>query len=367
MNSDTLLQAPYPQAPATPSPATAANSAGSARLPLEPMDPQLTNIQPGGGVVIQLELAWGRLRRWYLKTFRPSYVARMRSIRRGDYNGCPHEVLDPRDLKFYRNQGGYYWDTAQDPFAWRDRLPFARVGLAELILMGGGTLLLAVLLLATSVHRTVVVDPDGTHYISTTYPLRAIAGLALAVIGGLIVWFFRNPIRVIPTEAGVVVAPADGKIVAIDEIPHDDFIGGRAVRIGIFLSIFNVHINRMPIAARVIGLTYRKGKMLNALRPESARENEQLAVRIESLDAPQRRMIVRQITGQIARRIVCWSRPGDVVAVGEQFGMIKLGSRTELVLPWETGLTIQVKMGAKVSAGSTILARYPSHPGAAGS
>jgi phosphatidylserine decarboxylase len=352
MNSDILLQKPYPQAPVTPP------AAGSLpRLPLEPMDPQLTNIQPGGGVVIQLELAWGRLRRWYLKTFRPAYVARMRNIRRGDFNGCPHEVLDPRDLKFYRNQGGYDWDTAQDPFAWRDRLPFARVGLAELLLMGGGALVAAILFFIAA-HRF-----DST----VAKSMCAVVGVALTVIGGLIVWFFRNPVRVIPTEPGVVVAPADGKIVAIDELPHDEFVGGRAVRIGIFLSIFNVHINRMPVAARVIGLTYRKGKMLNALRPESARENEQLAVRIESQDLPHRRMIVRQITGQIARRIVCWSRPGDIVAVGEQFGMIKLGSRTELVLPWETGLMIQVKMGAKVSAGSTILARYPSHLGAAGS
>ncbi len=107
------------------------------RLPLEPMDPQLTSIQPGGGPIYRLELAWGRLRRAYLKAFRPRYRMRMRQKRRGEFNGCPHEVLDPRDVKFFRNQGGYYWRPQDDPFAWRDRLPFARVGLAELIVFGG--------------------------------------------------------------------------------------------------------------------------------------------------------------------------------------------------------------------------------------
>jgi phosphatidylserine decarboxylase len=119
-----------------------------------------------------------------------------------------------------------------------------------------------------------------------------------------------------------------------------------------------VHINRSPIRARVIGLRYKPGKMLNALRPESARLNEQLAVRIEEEAPPHRRMTVRQITGQFARRIVCWLKPGDVLDAGEQFGMIKLGSRTELVLPCETGLEITVKVGEKVLAGSTIVARY---------
>ena len=131
-----------------------------------------------------------------------------------------------------------------------------------------------------------------------------------------------------------------------------------AVQIGIFLSIFNVHINRAPIAGRVIGLKYKQGKYLNALRPESAKENEQLAVKIEGTHAPHRRMVVRQITGAIARRIVCWLKPGDELSKGEQFGMIKLGSRTELVLPQEPGLIIKTKLGENVQAGSSILAEY---------
>ena len=320
------------------------------RLPLEPMDPAMTSIQPGGGVVARFELAWGRLRRWYLKAFRRGYVARMALLRKGSESSCPHEVLDPRDVKFYRNQpGNYYWDGQDDPFAWRDRLPFARVGLAELLVFS-------------------VLFYGGTGLVAWTvlyFDLRGVAAwfgwanvTLLAILGVLVTWFFRNPLRIIPQEQGVVVSPADGKVAVIGEIEHDDYIGGPAVLIGIFLSIFNVHINRVPVATRVIGVRYKPGKFLNALRPESAQENAQVSVRIEQNEPPFRRMIVRQITGAFARRIVCWVKPGDELAAGEQFGMIKLGSRTELILPREEGLEIAVTVGESVQAGSTVLARY---------
>lgn len=320
----------------------------SSRLPLEAMDDQITSIQPGGGVCMSLELAWGSVRRWYLKTFRKGYVSRMAALRKGQKNACPFEVLDPRDVKFYRNQEGYFWDPADDPFIWRDRLPFARVGLTELWLISGAFFTVAALWIW------------GTWKLGPFAPWFAIVPLFL---GGCIVWFFRDPHRVVPRDAGIVVSPADGKVVQVDEIAHDEFIGGPAVLIGIFLSVFNVHINRTPVAARVIGLSYRKGKFLNALRPESARENEQLAVRLEENNLPHRRMIVRQITGAIARRIVCWVKPGDELAAGEQFGMIKLGSRTELVLPREAGLQILVRVGDKVQAGSSAVARYETSLG----
>jgi phosphatidylserine decarboxylase len=311
------------------------------------MDAKLKDIQPGGGVVIHLEQLWGAVRRCWLRTFRRSYVVKMAACRKGSFNPCPHPVLDPRDLKFHRNQGGWYWETEDDPFAWRDQLPFARVGLAELLMMCGAALIAAAAF--------------GWWSANTEGAMRIIAILMAAsagVIGVLIAWFFRNPRRIIPAEPGLVVSPADGLIVDIEEIPHDEFVGGPAKKIGIFLSIFNVHINRAPIAGRVIGLRYRPGKYLNALRPESARENEQLAILIEEERAPYRGMVVRQITGAIARRIVCWLKPGDTLARGEQFGMIKLGSRTELVIPAEEGLEIRVRLGDKVKAGSSILARY---------
>src|SRR5215471_4596851 len=115
----------------------------AARLAPEPMDPAITSIQPGGGVCMQLELAWGHVRRWYLKSFRRAYVGRMAALRRGEKNVCPFEVLDPRDVKYYRNLGGYFWEPQDDPFTWRDKLGFARVGLTELWVVSGAFFLLA--------------------------------------------------------------------------------------------------------------------------------------------------------------------------------------------------------------------------------
>lgn len=315
----------------------------------EPLDPQLTTIQPGGGFVMRMELAWGRVRRWYLRTFCSSYVARMQQLRKGEENPCPHEVLDPRDLKFYQNQGGFYWEPHDDPFAWRDRLPFARAGLAELLFFSTVTFVPAAVLAWQIVARQI----DGTWG-----TLAWLVVLALFVVGGLIVWFFRDPNRRVPDEEGVVVSPADGKVVQVEHVEDNEFMDGPAVQIGIFLSIFNVHMNRAPMRSRVIQLIYRPGKFLNALLPRSAQENEQLEVRLQELAPSHRRMIVRQIAGAIARRIVCWSKPGDELATGERFGMIKLGSRTELVIPDEPGLEIIVKPGDRVKAGSTIMARY---------
>lgn len=319
----------------TPPVEPTATSAGP-QLPAEDLPADITSIQPGGGLCLSLELLWGRWRRWYLKTFRRGYVRRMAALRRGAPRNCPHEVLDPRDLKFYRNQGGGGWDPADDPFAWRDRLPLARVGFAELLIIGGGLAILAAVL--------------GVFW----WPAAIVPGL----LSLFILSFFRDPRRQVPDEPGLVVAPADGKIVAIERLPHDDFIGGPAVLVGVFLSVFNVHLNRTPVAARVIGLTYRRGKFLNALLPASARENEQMWIRLQETAPPYRRLIVRQIAGAIARRIVCWVAPGDVLERGERVGMIKLGSRTELVLPDEPGLVLEAKVGDHIRAGQTIVARY---------
>jgi phosphatidylserine decarboxylase len=316
-------------------------------LPPEPMDPQVRSVQPGGGLVYRLELAWGGVRRFWLRTFRPGYVKRMEALRKGEFNGCPHPVLDPRDVKFFRNQGGYHWDPADDPFRWRDRIPFARWGLAELFVFSALTFGPAA---ALAVVLSLVAVPGWL----TAVGWVVVAGLV--VVGGLIVWFFRDPHRVVPTEPGLVVAPADGLVVTIEEV--DDPFVGPAVMIGIFLSIFNVHVNRTPVAGRVIGIEYRRGKFLNALLPASARENERMTVRFQEDGPTHRRYVVRQIAGAIARRIVCGVRPGDRQARGERFGMIKFGSRTELVLPRAAGLSVRVKVGDKVQAGATVFAAY---------
>lgn len=291
-----------------------------------------------------MELAWGRWRRWWLKTFRRRYLARMAALRQGDPRrqppGAPHEILDPRDLKFCRNVVDCWWDERDDPFRWRERIPFARWGLAELQIFSW-PLLAAVIALATW---------GG--------PARwgaAVPGVLLA----LVVWFFRDPPRRVPADPHTLVSPADGKLVEITELEHDEFIGGPAVRLGIFLSIFNVHINRAPARARVIELRYSPGKFLNALRPESALENENMWIGWEEEDAPHRRFVVRQISGAIARRIVCDLRPGEVVPRGHKFGMIKLGSRTELIVPLVDGLQIVPNLGDRVRAGRTLLVRYP--------
>ena len=313
------------------------------------MDPQLRDIQPGGGIIIHLEQRWGSCRRWWLKTFRKGYVAKMAACRKGEPAGVPHEVLDPRDLKFHQNQTDCHWDPADDPFDWRNRLPFARVGMAELIVLSVLFWSPAIAALVASLTLEVT---DTVRYV-----LWFVA-FGFALLGLEIAWFFRNPKRAIPSEPGLVVAPADGKVVHIEEIEYDEFIGGPAIEIGVFLSIFNVHINRVPVACRVIGIHYKPGKMLNALRPESARENERLTLNLEESEAPYRRMVVRQITGAIARRIVCWLKPGDELERGEQLGMIKLGSRTELLLPKEEGLEIVTKLGDNIVAGTTVMARY---------
>ncbi|QDT24513.1 phosphatidylserine decarboxylase [Gimesia chilikensis] len=317
------------------------------------MDPQLTTIQPGGGIIINLEMLWGRWRRFWLKTFRPGYVKKMESTRKGDFNPCPHDVLDPRDLKYHENQGGYYWEEADDPFAYRSRLPFAREGLAELFVLstlffGGAALLTGVIL---SGVVTGVLSYIGWLLV-----------LTLVLFGMEIVWFFRNPQRAIPAGEGVIVSPADGTFDTIEEIAHHEYIGGPAIEIGIFLSIFNVHINRMPVAGKIIKLVYRPGKCLNALRPESTRLNERLEVYLQMPEPTNRPMLVQQITGAIARRIVCRLKPGDELTKGAQFGMIKLGSRTVIVFPQEEGLEILAKPGDKLKAGSTTLAKYAESP-----
>lgn len=318
---------------------------------------QLPCIQPGGGVVMRLELAWGYVRRWWLWTFRRGYVRRMERLRKGDRNQCLHPVLDPRDLKFYRNRRGYYWERKDDPFAWRDGLPFARVGLAELLLFSLSLFGMAAVVVWVGLANRV------TGWWGAGFAFFA---SVLTVLGLLVVWFFRNPRRRIPSAPGTVVSPADGLVVEIEEVEHDEWIGGPAIKVGIFLSIFNVHINRVPVACRVKQLRYVPGKMLNALRPESARENEMLAIYVEEAGAAGRgrRMIVRQITGAIARRIVCWLKPGDQLAIGEQLGMIKFGSRTELVLPKE-GFETAVRLKQTVQAGSTVIGRYVGLPAGA--
>jgi phosphatidylserine decarboxylase len=155
-----------------------------------------------------------------------------------------------------------------------------------------------------------------------------------------------------------MIAPADGVIAEVTAVEHDEFVGGPAMRIGVFLNIFNVHINRAPTSARVVELRYARGEFLNALRPESTLRNENMWIGLEQAEPPYRRMVVRQIAGAIAKRIVCDLRPGEIVPRGHKFGMIKFGSRTELILPAEPGLQVMVKVGQAIKAGRDVVAIY---------
>jgi phosphatidylserine decarboxylase len=173
----------------------------------------------------------------------------------------------------------------------------------------------------------------------------------------ILLYFFRDPPRKIPSGLGAIVAPADGTIVEISQLDHDDFVGGPSVRIGIFLSLFNVHVNRAPTDGRVVELRYRPGEFISATRPESSLRNESMWIGFEADGGL--RFAVRQISGMVARRIVCMLSPGQTVARGEKFGMIKLGSRTELILP-ANAVDVTVGLGESVRGGRQVIAHWTS-------
>ncbi len=181
------------------------------------------------------------------------------------------------------------------------------------------------------------------------------------VLLAVLVWilsFFRDPQRQTPDGTNILLSPADGVVSDIAPVEEQTFVGGKALRIGIFLNIFNVHINRMPCAARVESVTYRKGRFINAMNADSGRVNESNDIGLTRLAEPCDRLLVRQISGAIARRIVCQAQVGEEFGRGEKFGMIKFGSRTELYLPIRGEATCRVKVGDKVKAGLTVLVRY---------
>ncbi|HUW20283.1 MAG TPA: phosphatidylserine decarboxylase [Sedimentisphaerales bacterium] len=177
----------------------------------------------------------------------------------------------------------------------------------------------------------------------------------------VLIWtlsFFRDPDRTIPMDKSLLLAPADGRVTDIEIVDEKDFIGGSALRIGIFLSIFDVHINRAPCDVRVEKMTHRPGKYKNAMKPQAGRVNESHALALVRTGSPEDRLIVRQISGAIARRIVCAASEGQKLAGGERFGMIKFGSRTELYLPVRENAKCLVRIGEKVKAGLSPLVRY---------
>ena len=179
--------------------------------------------------------------------------------------------------------------------------------------------------------------------------------LAIPVLlAAFFLWFFRDPQRVIPTGPGQIVSPGDGVVTEAEWI---ETVSGSRLRLSIFLSVFNVHVNRCPVAGTIKIVEFREGGFLNAMKPESVLTNEQTLVVI---DAGGYDVGFKQIAGLLARRIVCNLKVGDRVERGQRMGLIKFGSRVDVLMPAEANL--KVKMGSRVKGGSTVLAEIP--PGA---
>ena len=217
------------------------------------------------------------------------------------------------------------------------RVPLSRYSIAEVIVFG-------LMLLAASILAWLYV------------------GVWLsAIFLGLLVFFlffFRDPARTVPDEFGVVVSPADGTIVEITLADDCPLLSGKVFKIGIFMSVFNVHVNRAPAAGSVTMVKHEPGRFYNALRSKAGKENESNIVKLSCPDVPGERVLVKQIAGVLARRIVCGCKLREQLARGQRFGMIKFGSRTELYLQYCEELDVQVSEGQKVKAGSSVLLRY---------
>ena len=183
-----------------------------------------------------------------------------------------------------------------------------------------------------------------------SWPLWLLAFL-LTVIALWVAYFFRDPERTGARGDQLVIAPADGKVVLINEVDEPAFLGGRAKRISIFMNVFNVHVNRYPVSGIVRYVQYNPGKFLNAAAEKSSLENEQMSVGIET---PLGRVLMRQIAGLIARRIVTYSKVGETIKQGDRMGLIRFGSRVDVFLPMDA--TVLVKVGDMTVAGTTVTA-----------
>jgi len=186
-----------------------------------------------------------------------------------------------------------------------------------------------------------------------SWPLWLLAFL-LTVIALWVAYFFRDPERTGERGDTLVIAPADGRIVHLTEVDEPSFVQGKALRISIFMNVFNVHVNRYPVSGTVEYVHYNPGKFLNAAVEKSSLENEQMSV---GLVSGAHRILVRQIAGLIARRIVTYSKVGDSVRQGERFGLIRFGSRVDVFVPVNS--RIRVKIGEATMSGTTVLAELP--------
>jgi phosphatidylserine decarboxylase len=175
-------------------------------------------------------------------------------------------------------------------------------------------------------------------------------GAVLLVLGAFVLFFFRDPERTPPSDPDLIVSPADGRVMEVVEEARGENPGRR---ISVFLSIFDVHVNRAPVAGRIAAMEYRKGSFNAAMRGRASEENEQNVIHVSTQRGE---VVFKQIAGWVARRILCWKAVGDPVTRGERVGMIRFGSRVDIWLP--EGVEILVRPGQHVAGGSSILARW---------
>ncbi len=205
--------------------------------------------------------------------------------------------------------------------------------------------------LAREGYPFIVLTGFITLIFSLTGPVPfAFTGLVCTIF---VVYFFRDPARVVPEDPDVVICPADGKIIAVKEVEDSRFLHERVLKISIFMNVFNAHVNRIPLAGTVEKVFFKPGKFYAADKDKATLHNEYCAVTLATSRGF--RYCVVQVAGLIARRIVCRAEPGDVITAGERYGLIRFGSRVDLYLPPDTEPVIA--LGDKVRAGETILAR----------
>lgn len=186
-----------------------------------------------------------------------------------------------------------------------------------------------------------------------SWPLWLLA-FVLTLLVLWVAYFFRDPERTGPRGEHLVISPADGRVIDIKEVDEPAFLQGRAIRISVFMNVFNVHVNRYPVTGKVAYVHYNPGKFLNAAADKASLENEQSSVGVQT---GRHRVLFRQIAGLIARRIVTYSREGDDAVQGERMGLIRFGSRVDVFVP--VGSVVKVKLGEKPQAGVTVLAELP--------
>ena len=184
-------------------------------------------------------------------------------------------------------------------------------------------------------------------------PLAVLFVVLVVLVIAFVRFFFRDPERAVPADPSLVVSAADGVVVGVEEMDEPDFQLGPRCRIAVFLSVFDVHVNRSPVAGRVLKTSHKPGEFLDVRHPECSTRNEALSWLLETDRGP---VAVRQIAGLVARRIVAWSKEGGTLARGERFGMIRFGSRTEVFLP--VSCEVLVKPGDRVQGALTPIARW---------